>query len=1658
MRGRGRTFRIFVSSTFSDLKEERNALQDKVFPRLRDLCMQHSCRFQAIDLRWGVREEASLDQQTIRICFEEIKRCQKVTPRPNFIILLGDRYGWRPLPYEIQATEFEEILTHITDEKDAELLGRWYRRDNNAVPPVYDLQPRAEKYSERAIWEPVERRLRSILLEASRDVALSEEDQSKYRASATEQEIRRGALTADNASDHVFCFFRSILVSQEDGSFLPINKSPLSQSFQEFVDLNPEGNLDRNAWNRLAALKNRLEDKMPNNVFEYKAKWIKNGLSYDHLNQFCEKVLESLTGVIKQEIADLEEIDPLDEEIDAHEAFGKERTKAFTGRDDILAAITDYIEGASNYPYVINGESGSGKTAVMARMVEGATELLPHAKMLSRFIGATPESSNGRSLLESLCRQIYRDFGFEEQKQKELADISSNDEEAQQKHQDIEQEYEIPADFEKLSPTFRKFLTKIPAQEKLILFIDALDQLSDHDPARNLTWLPQGLTENIKVVVSTLPGKLFSLLEKILPAESFKALEPMVQVEGSDLLTSWLRLVGRTLQDSQTKEVLQKFNKTGLPLYLKLVFNEACRWKSYAKQVDLSLDIPGIIQDFFERLSLPANHGSVLVPHSMGYLAAAKNGLTEDELLDVLSLDEAVFTDFADKTHHEYVEDRLPAVIWLRLYHELEPYLTERSADGMILLSFYHKQLAEVANDLFLKDGVKQERHGLLAGYFEKQPLWHEGQEKRTPNVRKVSELPYQQTYGELWDAIEKTLCDLYFIEAKCAAGRTYELIADYNAVLGLLPEARCERERELRHEKRLRKYIDDLIAFSKGEIKHLDIIPSIDPWNEEKIRQLSESVINNSNRLNRIRGFYRFINAESSVLEQFGCQQSFCLQHAYNSARNGPVAAAADSLIAMEKRGAMLLQLKDNRSKYVSNFKISRDLVGKHRILNIDISADGKKAITGCSDGIFTVWDIEKGLVKSFETPKESYHFRQDQITDVSISVDGKKAMLGYEDGKIQFWDLESGEKIWNLYEHKESIQSVSITPDCSKAVSGSSDKSVRIWNLENGETFKTFQDIDHVYNFLSDGKNISVIRGGKLCILDIYDEIFKKEVKSFPNIINCKVSITPDGRRAAVTWLHFFYLINIDKDVCMNSIEGFPEAKLYPGDDTRNIKEFFGRITHISITADGKKAITGGVDRTIRMWDLENARCLKTFWDHPGEIMALAITPDGRVTITGSHDGVLRVWDSERGESKGSNKGHLTYGAECLNFTPDARHVVSGSIDGTIREWQSIDGKYERIFRKCIRPIYDLDFSPDGKKIAYGREPGYVIIADYKDEKDTDESISNYEKYDIEDVRLEANNLWTSSVSFSPDGSMIASCGADDSSELKERDDAHTIKVWDFVNFEIDNPLMLRGHKDTVQSFVFTPDGKRIISGSSDKSIRIWNITTRKALIVKGYNSPIHNMDICLDGRKAVFCSVDGTLCLLEISKHKSLKEINDFADGYPIWAKFTPDGKHLFTLQRGIIRLWDLNSWKCLSILANKRNPFTIISNIESSGVFSIGTITGKILLFNMLNVSVNHPIVTCKRLWRHSNEISFYDGHWAKNIRANCPWCHKCFIVKSIILDLINKISCEAKISAEQSPCLNLPDEAWEEPGLLSECPHCHKPLKFNPFIVDNSERY
>jgi ssDNA-binding Zn-finger/Zn-ribbon topoisomerase 1 len=889
-----RTFRVFVSSTFSDLEAERNALQKDVFPRLRDLAAESQCRFQAIDLRWGVSGEASLDQQAMNICLGEIDRCQKVSPRPNFIVLLGDRYGWCPPPSQIPEEEFKQILGMITQEEDKALLNEWYILDKNAVPGEWRLKARERKgkYEKPDAWQPVESRLQAILAKAAGKLDLTPERRLPYIASATEQEINAGALSVKDADEHVFCFCRSIdgLPQQFNASeFLALvgarlkeeyqgvlNKScedhvkailemgldssakdfanHLQQALKQTPKATPEEevvnviqqvlvditakdfeNLDEKEWTVDEAahtkqndLKKRLQKVVPKNVKSYKARWTGDTITRDHIDQMCEDVYSSLERIILGEIQHPHEIltaekkvphiqpdKMLDDEGLTHHKFAEERLRFFVGRTQMLVKIAGYLTKSERRSLAIVGAGGTGKSALMAKAIQQTQKEHPKAEIVYRFIGATPGSSDGRSLLDSLCHEISRRYG------KDVADI--------------------PTDYRDLVPELGKRMQLASADRPLILFLDSLDQLSPSQDARSLIWLPAELPEHASVIASTRPEEpLKALQAKQAREEVLVGLSPE---EGDDLLCQWLKSVQRTLQAAQRKEVLDKFIQSeGNPLYLKLAFEEARLWTSASgkppkKQLasgsdkdpeQLAPGVKGIIEkNMIERLKDEGNHGEALVSHALGYLAASRYGLAEDELVDLLSRDQQVYEWFFKKSYHvpadlvesatqyqfnhlsgsdkgkgQYRKDeeraalawlkeisnapkkvadflkevltkadgpRLPVVLWSRLSFDLAPYLTERMVDGSSLLNFYHRELGDVSTEVFLSSGKDRPYHARLADYFrfKADPKADQSWTGKSPHG--LSELPYHLTKATRFEEVYKTLIDFKFLEHKAA-------------------------------------------------------------------------------------------------------------------------------------------------------------------------------------------------------------------------------------------------------------------------------------------------------------------------------------------------------------------------------------------------------------------------------------------------------------------------------------------------------------------------------------------------------------------------------------------------------------------------------------------------------------------------------------------------------------------------------------------------------------------------------------------------------------------------------------------------------------------------------------------------------------------------
>jgi hypothetical protein len=875
MTQQARTFRLFVSSTFSDLKAERNALQAYVFPRLRELCEQHGSRFQPIDLRWGVSTEASLDQQAMTICLEEIARCQQTSPRPNFIILLGDRYGWCPPPSHILDSEFQEILRMVKNQDDQALLSQWYQLDENAVPPEWLLKPRLKgsPYEIYDNWQPVEARLQAILAQAALGLGFSPARLLPYTASATEQEIAAGALMVKDAPEHVFCFFRSLeglpmefnaqafrtLVRKRLSDSFPSGLSNTSQGLvnqilgnlayssasdfanainlaingisiespevdavrflqqvlvdftgKEFQNLDDNWSFDEITNKKQRNLKARLISNIPNNVRTYSARWKADSISGDlisteHINQLCEDVYNALSGIILEEIehphsnAVEKEIvyvqlsSSLDSEGLLHRKFAEEHLRVFVGREDILAKISSYLNQGGNHILAIIGAGGTGKSTLTAKAIQEAQKAHPNAEIVYRFVGVTPGSSDGRSLLNSLCHEICRDY------RKDVTDI--------------------PTDYPNLVPELGKRMALAKAERPLILFLDSLDQLSESQGARSLVWLPSVLPTNVKVIVSTRPEEISTVLQA--KQAQVEMLGGLTLEEGNCLLSVWLERSQRTLQPAQRKELLDKFAKSqGNPLYLRLAFEECRLWKSGQPAEVLAEGVSGIVEkNMIARLANEGNHGLMLVSRAFGYLAASRYGLAEDEMVDLLSRDHEVYTWFFNSSYQfppdlvqqaisyletcstitndqdkevtainwlwnirktpdrarEFFEDvllktngpRLPVVLWSRLYFDLEPYLAERIQDGSTLMNFYHRELLDVAQRAFLSDKQDKLYHERIAAYLHLKAD-PECDDSWTGNyIHGLSELPHHLINAALGDELFKVLTNFRFLEHK---------------------------------------------------------------------------------------------------------------------------------------------------------------------------------------------------------------------------------------------------------------------------------------------------------------------------------------------------------------------------------------------------------------------------------------------------------------------------------------------------------------------------------------------------------------------------------------------------------------------------------------------------------------------------------------------------------------------------------------------------------------------------------------------------------------------------------------------------------------------------------------------------------------------------
>jgi len=368
--------------------------------------------------------------------------------------------------------------------------------------------------------------------------------------------------------------------------------------------------------------------------------------------------------------------------------------------------------------------------------------------------------------------------------------------------------------------------------------------------------------------------------------------------------------------------------------------------------------------------------------------------------------------------------------------------------------------------------------------------------------------------------------------------------------------------------------------------------------------------------------------------------------------------------------------------------------------------------------------------------------------------------------------------------------------------------------------------------------------------------------------------MAVSPDGKRIVSG--------SVDKTVKVWDAATGAELMTLRGHDEG--------VGSVAFSPDGKRIVSGSEDNTIKIWDAATGAELMTLRGHSDKVWSVAFSPGGKRIVSGSRDKMVKVWDATNGDELMTIRGHQRMIGP-VSFSPDGRRIVSGSMDWTIKEpwnqtikvWDAATGAEVMTLRgRHTDIILSIAFSPDGERIVSGSFDETVKVWDAAT--------------GAEIMTLRGHKLAVADVAFSTDGRQIVS-GSNDG----------TIKVWDVsTGTEL---MTLLGHENEVRSVAFSPDGMHIISGSRDKTIKMWDATIRAgAVTLSGHRGGFFSIAFSPDGKRLVSGSNDNMIKVWDSATGAELMTLR----GHDNWvgdASFSPDGKRIISGSRDkTVKVWD------------------------------------------------------------------------------------------------------------------------------------------------------
>ncbi|MDR3157814.1 MAG: WD40 repeat domain-containing protein [Zoogloeaceae bacterium] len=644
------------------------------------------------------------------------------------------------------------------------------------------------------------------------------------------------------------------------------------------------------------------------------------------------------------------------------------------------------------------------------------------------------------------------------------------------------------------------------------------------------------------------------------------------------------------------------------------------------------------------------------------------------------------------------------------------------------------------------------------------------------------------------------------------------------------------------------------------------------------------------------------------------GCNAIFSPDGRYVLARSG-----GNAMLWQVDTGQLRLQLEGATGRLA--FSPDSSLV---------LSADA-----GTAENSVCLWEIASGR-KRFEVREQKSSNPCPNVSSLAFSADGTRFFVSFRNEAACVWDVESDRELLRLA--GDDVRAI-LSPNGQYVLTFHRlHKIAHLWDTITRQEVLRLQDetirvgIDFAV-FLPDGQRVIAGKYSRACIWDVtsYGNTEAPKIESRSSILKVEspdgefIALSPDGSRMAFKVNHSRHR------------NGTYVLNTATGEELRHLGQTSWGEAGV-FSPDGQNFLIGDSGGAV-LWNIASDKSIWRFGNLADNVSSVAFSPDGaRIasTTTFHNHGnpyafYLCLWDAATGKEclrLEDKDAALNYPVKELAFSRDGRYLLTCSgVNVYICDAAGNDRKLRKL--EIPKKFSALDFSPDGQQVLVGFEDNIIALLDVASGEEIlrmehaeslpplREQRIHPEYLDITAERPEHINC----VAFSPDGrhvlAGVEAWQANSRIHMELRGHGcmlhvrgskiYSASLWDAATGK--KILRLDGHRDKIHWFAFSPDARRILTASGDKTTRVWDAQTGKELFQLESERKIESVVFSEDGRFLIGNAEWDRVCpwrgyLWDAATGKLLRTLE--LEG--TLAACSPDGKRLLTIRGAHFYLWD------------------------------------------------------------------------------------------------------------------------------------------------------